>query len=229
MSRHRTIGRDIVSALNLFNTIEKLNPAARIVIASSATVYGEPVRTPVTEEHPTNPVSPYGISKLAEEKLAFAYFKEFGVDAVVIRIFNTYGTRQHRYVIYELLKQLRAKPSRLEVLGSPNTVRDYCYVSDMVNALLLASAKAVGGEVYNVSGESPVSISHLVELLLEHTELTGKVDVQFTGKSWKGDIHTMVGDISKIKRLGYQPEVSLKQGLTRMLDSEWWKLQLTSP
>jgi UDP-glucose 4-epimerase len=219
----RTLEHDIVGALNLFQAIETQNHHVRVIMASSAAVYGEPISTPVSEDHPTNPLSPYGISKLAAEKLAFAYFKEFGIDVVVIRIFNTYGPRQHRYVIFELLKKLRTKPSRLEVLGTPTTIRDYCYISDMVDALLLASAKGAGGEVYNVSGQNPVTIQHLVELILAQLDLTSKVDVQYTGKSWKGDIHSMVGDISKIKKLGFRPEVSLEKGLRRMLDSEWWK------
>jgi UDP-glucose 4-epimerase len=221
-----TLENNIMGTLNVLEAIVDLGLEAKVVFASSAAVYGEPLFTPVTEDHPTNPISPYGISKLAAEKLAIAYFKEFGIDAVAIRIFNTYGPRQPRYVIYELLRKLRTSPTRLQVLGTPITVRDYCYVSDMVDALILASTKGVGGEVYNVSGESPVNIGHLVELILAELGLTNKVDVQYTGHYWKGDIRRMIGDISKIKKLGFLPKTPIEEGLKQMLESSWWKSDL---
>lgn len=218
----RTLDHNTFGTLNLFRSIVELDLDVRVIYASSAAVYGEPLYTPVVEDHPTNPISPYGISKLAGEKFALAYFKEFAVDAVVIRIFNTYGPRQPRYVIFELLKKLRADRTRLQVLGTPDTVRDYCYVSDMVNALLLAAEKAVGGQVYNVSGGSPVSIGNLVDYILAQLGLTGRVDVQYSGHSWKGDITKMMGDISKIKGLGYNPRIPIEDGLRMMLESRWW-------
>lgn len=217
----RTMECNGLGTLKVFNfLVNNFNP--RVIFASSAAVYGEPLHTPVTEDHPTNPLSPYGISKLMGEKLALAYFKEYGTDTVVVRIFNTYGPRQPRYVIYELLNKLRADQSRLQVLGTPDVVRDYCYVSDMVDALLLASQRGKRGEVYNASGGNPISIGNLVNKLLAQLELTGMVDVQYSGRSWKGDIKRMIGDISKIRGLGFNPKIGIEEGLRRMLQSDWW-------
>jgi UDP-glucose 4-epimerase len=228
----RTLEHDVIGTLNIFRANAERRSDVRVIYASSAAVYGEPLFTPVSEDHPTNPISPYGVSKLAGEKLAIAYFKEFGIDAVVLRIFNTYGPRQPRYVIFELLSKLLTNQTRLQVLGTPIIVRDYCYVSDMVDALMLAATKGIGGHVYNVSGENPVTIGHLVELILAQLGLTDKVDVQYTGHSWKGDIEKMLGDISKIKELGFQPKITLEEGLKKMLESAWWKTiqrQSTNP
>jgi UDP-glucose 4-epimerase len=218
----RTMECNGIGTLNVFNSLVKENSNSRVIFASSAAVYGEPLHTPVSEDHPTNPLSPYGISKLMGEKLAVAYFKEYGTDTVVIRIFNTYGPRQPRYVIYELLNKLRTDQTRLQVLGTPDVVRDYCYVSDMVDALLLAAQKGAGGEIYNVSGGNPISIGNLVNQLLAQLDLTGKVDVHYSGCSWRGDIKKMIGDISKIRGLGFTPEIGIEEGLRRMLQSDWW-------
>jgi len=218
----RTLEQNTVGTLNVFRSIVDLDLDVKVVYVSSAAVYGEPLYTPVGEDHPTNPISPYGISKLAGEKFALAYFKEFGIDAVVIRIFNTYGTRQPRYVIFELLNKLRTDRTRLQVLGTPDIVRDYCYVSDMVNALVLAMGKGIGGQVYNASGGSPVSIGNLVDHILGQLGLKGRVDVQYSGYSWKGDIAKMIGDISKIKGLGFKPRITIEEGLKIMLESHWW-------
>jgi UDP-glucose 4-epimerase len=220
---HRTLEHNVIGTLNVFRAIAERHLEARVIFASSAAVYGEPVFTPIAESHPTNPISPYGISKLAGEKLALAYFKEFGIDAVALRIFNTYGPRQPRYVIFELLKKLQTNQARLQVLGTPITVRDYCYVSDMVDALLLAGVKGVGGQVYNVSGETPVTMGDLVQILLHQLGLAGSTRVRFTGRSWKGDITKMVADISRIRDLGFRPSVDLKEGIRLMIDSEWWE------
>lgn len=213
--------------LNIFRSIADLDLNVRVVYTSSAAVYGEPQYIPVDEEHPTNPVSPYGISKLSGEKYAFAYFKEFGIKSISARIFNTYGPRQPRYVTFDLLKKLQVNQNRLEVLGKGNTIRDYSYVSDTVNALLLLMEKGNWGETYNVAGNNPISIKDLVDLILSELNLIGRTKVLFTGKSWKGDITRMIADTTKLKKLGFQPKISLEKGIEKTI--EWFftsKVQL---
>ena len=108
----------------------------KFVFASSAAVYGEPQYTPIDESHPTLPISPYGASKLAIERLGIAYHATYGFGFSAIRIFNTYGIRQPRYVMYDLLRKLQADPTALEVLGTGDQVRDYCYVTDTARCFL---------------------------------------------------------------------------------------------
>lgn len=196
----------------------------KVLFASSAAVYGEPLVTPIGEDHPTSPISPYGAAKLAIEKLGLAYCSTFGLPFAVIRIFNTYGVRQPRYVMYDLLRKLYKDPERLEVLGTGAQIRDYSYVTDTARCFVLAaeSERAVG-EVYNVAGGNPISIRDLAGRLIAVLGLQD-VDVTFTGKSWKGDITTLVADIGKAEQeLGFSPQVSIDDGV-RLLE-DWLRQQ----
>jgi len=203
--------------LNIFKSIVDLDLNVTVVYSSSAAVYGEPQYTPMDEDHPTNPVSPYGISKLSGEKYAFAYFQEFGIKSISARIFNTYGPRQPRYVIFDLLKKLQVNQNRLEVLGTGNSIRDYSYISDTVNALLLLMEKGNRGDIYNIAGNNPISIRDLVALILSELNLIGKTKVTYTGESWRGDITRMIADTTKINRLGFRPKISLENGIKKTI------------
>lgn len=187
----------------------------KIVFASSAAVYGEPKHTPMDEEHPLHPRSPYGAAKLAIERLGVAYYVTFDLPFTAIRIFNTYGERQPRYVMYDLLRKLYNDPTRLEVLGTGEQIRDYSYATDTAHCFLLATRNDCSvGQVYNVGGGKPISIRDLVCRLIDTLGLKN-VDVTFTGKSWRGDINTLVGDISTAKKeLGFQPAVSIEDGIS---------------
>lgn len=209
-----------IGTLNLYRSVIDADINPKIVYASSAAVYGEPEYTPIDEKHPTNPISPYGISKLAGEKYAFAYFREYGVKTVVLRIFNTYGPRQPRYVMFDFLKKLRKNPRKLEILGTGEQIRDYCYVSDVVNAFILASTKEIAGEVFNVAGGDSITIRNLAELMTKQLS-SNETEIFCTGKSWRGDISKLIADITKIKnKLGFEPEVSLENGILKL--KEWF-------
>ncbi|MCK4412804.1 MAG: SDR family NAD(P)-dependent oxidoreductase [Candidatus Eisenbacteria sp.] len=190
--------------------------ARRIVHASTAAVYGPPQYTPVDEAHPLNPISPYGGSKLAAERLLAAYAQTFDFEFAAVRIFNTYGPRQPRYVAYDLMMKLTRDPQHLEVLGTGEQKRDYCYISDTVSALLLAGEiPAAQPEVINVSGGRTITIRELVDLILQTLGLD-QTEVVYGLPSWKGDIEVLSGDITKLRGLGWQPTVPLEEGLRRM-------------
>lgn len=190
----------------------------RIVQASTAAVYGPPQYTPVDECHPLMPISPYGGSKLAAERLLSAYSHTFDFELFIIRIFNTYGPRQPRYVAYDLMQKLARNPKRLEVLGSGDQQRDYCFISDMIRALMLAGERAVRQpEIANVSGGHTTSIRELVALILQTFRLSD-TEVVYGLPSWKGDIDVLSGDIRRIRSFGWQPTVPLPTGLRLMAE-----------
>lgn len=216
-SRINTMG-----TLNLLMAVADLGLDAHIIYTSSAAVYGEPDYVPIDEKHPTNPVSPYGVSKLTGEKYALAFFRECGVNSTILRIFNTYGPRQPRYVMFDLIKKLIENPDKLEVIGTGQQVRDYCHVSDTVNAFILASREDSIGQVFNIAGGHPISIGELAEVIVNIYRPEGKTNISFTGKSWKGDINRLIADTTKIKeRLGFKPAISLETGVSELV--EWCK------
>ena len=191
----------------------------KVVYASTAAVYGTAKYKPIDEVHPVEPVSPYGASKLSTEKLGMAYQQTYGLPFTAIRIFNIYGERQPRYVMYDLLKKLYQNPKKLTVLGNGEQIRDYCYVSDAARCFILAaeSEKAVG-EVFNLAGGNPVSIKELVTLILKTLDLTD-TEVQFTGKSWQGDLKELLADTQKAEKiLGFKPEIPLTVGVKKLHD-----------
>lgn len=212
------------NTLGTFNVLKSAidENVKKIIYASTAAVYGEPVYVPIDEKHPLDPISPYGASKLAGEKLGFAYYRTYGIPFVSLRIFNTYGPRQPRYVMYDFLKKLQENPQKLEVLGTGEQIRDYCYVCDTVNAFILAAEKGNGiGEAFNIAGGRPISIKELAELMVRILELEGYTKIYYTGKSWKGDIVKLVADILKIKKLGFVPKTGLDEGLPKL--KEWFQ------
>jgi UDP-glucose 4-epimerase len=207
-----------LGTLHLLRAVAELTNRPRIVYASTAAVYGIPERLPVDESHATRPISPYGVSKLAGEKYCYAYWHEHALDVVTVRIFNTYGSRQTRYVMFDLLAKLRACPERLEVLGDGEQVRDYCYVSDTVDGLLIAAQQGVAGSVLNLASGEPVVIRELVARMLKIAGLDGRTEVCYTGHTWRGDIPKLLGDSTNLRRLGFKPQVGLEEGLRRLND-----------
>jgi len=209
------------NALGSFNVLEAAKELGvrRVVYASSAAVYGEPQYVPTDESHPLDPTSFYGVSKLAGERLGIMYHRMFGLGFTAIRIFNTYGPRQPRYVLADLIRKLHKNPRELEVLGTGAQVRDYCFVSDTAGAFIAAAENdETTGEAFNIAGGNPVSIRDLVGIILKVMELPDCV-VTYTGQSWKGDIDRLIANIDKIAARGFAPTVSLEEGIRRTIDS----------
>ena len=209
---------NMAGTLNVLEAIRRSNVPAKLVYASSAAVYGEPDSVPISESHPTNPVSPYGVSKLAGEKYCLAYARECGVAVTIFRIFNTFGPRQPRYIMSDLIKKMRATPAAIEVLGTGEQLRDYAYVSDVVRAFHAGmTSREASGKIFNIAGGNQIAVRDLARLIADTLGL--KPALNFTGQSWKGDIARLWADTSLIRdRLGWRPEVPLEEGLRRLAD-----------
>jgi UDP-glucose 4-epimerase len=189
----------------------------KVVLASSAAVYGEPQYVPMDEKHPLEPLSPYGASKVAGEKVGMAFHRTFGLGLSVVRIFNSYGPRQPRYVIHDLIRKLQRDSSRLEVLGDGSQVRDYSHVSDTIRAFLLVGELGeTDGQVYNAAGGQPISISELVRLVVELWD-RGPTEIVYTGRSWAGDIKCLIADTTRLRALGFEPQCDLRGGIRDMI------------
>ena len=152
-----------MGTLNVLKAVAEADSGATVVFASSAAVYGQIRHMPIDLDHPTNPVSPYGVSKLAGEKYCLAYTSECGIPTVVIRIFNCYGPRQPRYVMHDFIMKLRDNPSVLKMIGDGQQARDFCYIDDVVEGFLFASDHP--GEVFNIATGIPTTIISVAETI----------------------------------------------------------------
>jgi UDP-glucose 4-epimerase len=184
-------------------------------------VYGPPESVPIEETHPLNPISPYGASKLASEKLGLAYDSSYDLDVTALRIFNTYGPRQSRYVMYDFLHKLAEDDSQLEVLGSGEEVRTFVYVDDTVDAFLaLAVDDSAPGRAFNIGGTERTRIIDLADTIVDRY-YDGTPEVVTTGTAKPGDIPRLVVDNSRIRDLGVDPTVELTDGLDELY--EWFE------
>ena len=189
----------------------------KLVYASTAAVYGEPVYTPIDEKHQTKPISWYGNSKFYGENICNMAYLTYGLKFTAFRIFNTFGPRQPRYVLFDLIKKLGIDSSKLEVLGTGEQIRDYAFVSDTARYFVESLSNTnTDGEVYNVAGGNPISIKNLVEIITQVYNIAPKIT--YTGQSWKGDIMNLTADISKLVRdFSFRPAVKVTDGVEKTI------------
>jgi UDP-glucose 4-epimerase len=207
----------------LLETLRQIDERPRLINTSSAAVYGNPVRLPIRETDPTVPISPYGVSKLAGERYVAVYSQLYGLWATSLRLFSVYGPRQRKQVVFDLLQKLRADPARLEILGDGSQERDFTYVQDVVQAMMVAAVNAPGqGEVFNVASGQAHSINELVTILGEVCGITP--ERAYTGQVRPGDADKWAVDITPLGRLGFQARTSLRAGLITVKD--WYDATL---
>jgi len=194
---------------------------AKVVYASSVAVYGEPKTLPVSEDHPVRPTNVYGSTKLAGESILLGYSGNYGLPVVSLRFFNVYGPHMkpgpYAGVIYKFLEMLRdGRPLRIE--GDGKQTRDFVYVEDVARAVVLALESDETG-VYNVGTGREISILDLARML---SDLTGRDTGLEFAPPRPGDIRRSRADISRIRKLGWMPAISLEEGLKRTV--EWFGL-----
>ena len=211
--------------VNVGGTIRLLEYArkhdVKVVHASSGSVYGNPSRIPITEDHPVNPISPYGVSKLASEFYCSLYYRDYGLDVVSLRYFNVYGPRQRAseemgVIPIFVRRALRREP--LRVFGDGKQTRDFLNVRDVVSANLLAyKSIRSAGQIMNIGGGGEeVSIENLARRIMS---LCGfEADLVYAEPK-PGDIRRLVADNSRaMEIIGYAPSTSLEEGLREYIE-----------
>jgi len=218
------------NAVNITGTLNVLKAAvdakvSRFVYASSSSVYGDTETLPKREDMATSPISPYGVSKLGGENYCRAFARVYGLKTVSLRYFNVYGPRQkygpYSGVIPIFIESVRSgKPPT--IFGDGGQTRDFTFVSDVVQANLLAIEEDVNpGEVLNVANGSRTSVTRLAELI---AQAMGRGDLgPVYAAPRKGDIRDSYADIAKARRLlGYEPKYSIEKGIPEVVS--WFKL-----
>jgi nucleoside-diphosphate-sugar epimerase len=189
----------------------------KFVQISTSSVYGR-IATG-SEDSPTNPFSPYGVSKLAAEKLGFAHLDNFGLPFTVLRYFSVYGPGQRPDMAYNRFLEKAKTGEAVTVYGDGEQRRTNTYIDDCVEATIAAIDSAKPGEVYNISGDQSTSINEALEAI---RDVTGSSLPAEYKPVRPGDQKETRGDISKARRdLGYQPTWTLKDGLAQQW--EWQK------
>ncbi|RME52733.1 MAG: NAD-dependent epimerase/dehydratase family protein [Deltaproteobacteria bacterium] len=187
----------------------------RFVYASSSSVYGDTADLPMKEETTRpRPVSPYGVTKLAGEHLCYLYWKNFRIPTVSLRYFTVYGPRQRPDMAFHKLMKAVRRGETFPLYGDGEQTRDFTYVSDVVRAnLLAATAQGVAGAVFNIGGGGRITMNELICLV---SEVSGEsVNFQRSDPQ-KGDVRHTSADLSLAgEKLGFSPEVSLREGLAR--------------
>ena len=212
------------SQLSLLEACRHGNPAAKIVFASTRQIYGRPEYLPVDERHPLQPADVNGINKLAGEWYHIVYHQVYGMRTVSLRLTNTYGPRMRirdarQTFIGWWFRQL-LEGQTLSIFGDGLQVRDFNYIDDVVEALLMvAFHEAADGQIYNLGSDDPINLLNLARLMIE-VNGGGQFDLRpFPDERKRIDIGDFYGDYRRIRsKLGWRPLVGLRDGLTRTMD-----------
>lgn len=208
--------------INVQGTVNVLEAAKqcgvkRVVFASSAAVYGTRPDLPYKETTPVDCQSPYAWSKQASEVLCRLYTKVYGLETVILRYFNVFGTGQNPDSAYAAViakfMQLAAQNKPLAIDWDGLQSRDFVNIADVIQATLLAADKGVCGEIYNVASGRTYTLLELADTL---EKVSGRKLERVSRPKRPGDVHESSADISKIKTLGYDPSVTLEEGLKEM-------------
>ncbi len=227
-----TLTTNIIGQTNLFEAVRMLELDPVIQIAGSSEEYGLvlPDEVPIKETNPLRPLSPYAVSKVGQDLLAYQYFKSYGLKTIRTRGFNHTGPRRGEvFVTSNFAKQIASIEAGLQEpvirVGNLDAQRDFTDVRDMVRAYWLAVTKAKPGEVYNVASGKAVTIGELLDQLLALSET--KVEVQVDPERLRpSDVEILLGDFSKFKAdTGWEPLIPLEQTLRDTLD--FWRQKLS--
>ncbi|WP_458189885.1 NAD-dependent epimerase/dehydratase family protein [Haladaptatus sp. NG-WS-4] len=209
--------------VNLDATLALLERArnldARVVLASSCAIYGQPTDVPISEDEPFSPSSPYGLQKSALDHYAHLYEELYGLETVALRYFNIYGPRQSSgdySGVISIFKRQATNDEPITVDGDGKQTRDFVHIDDVVRANLLAATTDHVGEAYNVGTGESVTINELAETI---RDVSGSSSEIVHTDPRPGDIQESEADISKArKKLGYEPTISLHEGLQSIIN-----------
>ncbi len=210
-------GNFVNNVLATFEVLESVRKAGcRLVYPSTASIFDSMDDLPLRETAYVKPTSPYGAAKVAGEAYCSAYHRSYNCDIRVARMFSVYGVGMNRFVIWDLIDKIQRDPRRIEIRGDGEQIRDYLYIDDAVRGLVHIAEHGSAGQDYNLASGAPVRLFDLarkIATLMGHPES----EILPTGEPSPGDVPKWYADISKIRRIGFMPQVSLDEGLLRTI------------
>ena len=221
---------EIVNTINVTGTLNMLNLCIKeevqcFIFASSAAVYGGDRNRPLQENDSLHPLSPFAASKVAGEAYCKAYSETYGLNTIILRFMNIYGpriTKVYRRVCSKFAEAtIRNEP--LVIVGDGKQTRDFTYVTDAINAILLAlNKKDIKGETFNIGTGKPTTINQLANLY-KKISVNSKQEIKHINAK-KGDLIYSYADITKAKKkIGYNPKIDVETGIPKYF--EWYKKQ----
>jgi nucleoside-diphosphate-sugar epimerase len=186
-------------------------PLERFVYASSSSVYGDHVPLPMREDALLQPLSPYGVTKLAAEHLASLYWENHAVPTVSLRYFTVYGPRQRPDMGFHRFLRAALNDEPITVYGDGEQTRDFTFVADAVNATVAAAMNGRAGGVYNIGGGACVTVNHVMNLI---SRVSGRPLTIRRDPAQRGDMRHTYAETSRARQdLGFAPSVTLEEGL----------------
>ena len=212
------------SQLSILEACRKNNPDVRIVYTSTRQVYGRGEYLPLDELHPLHPVDVNGINKIAGESYYLIYHEVYGIHSVILRLTNTYGPHQlvkhnrQGFMGWFIRKIMNGE--NIELYGDGEQLRDFNYVSDVVDALVTCiTCKEAYGHIFNLGGGRPISLKALIEIMIKVYGSGKYTTIPFPEEKKKIDIGSIYLDANKIKTfLGWRPKVGLEEGLAKTFE-----------
>ena len=211
-----------VNVLGTLNVLQASLEAdvERLINASSSSVYGKVEYLPFDEKHPTHPVSPYGVSKLAAEQYCRVFYEVYGLPTVSLRYFTVYGPRMRPDLAISIFTGKMLKNEPITIFGDGSQTRDFTYIGDVVKAnKRLLDINNADGKVMNIGSGNRISVNDLAKNLKEIIGSTSEINY---AEVQKGDARHTLADVGLAKELvGYMPVVSIEEGLKRFV--EWFR------
>jgi len=210
---------NVIGTLNMLEAA-RLNNIKKFIFASSGASVGK-ANPPIREDIPPKPVSPYGASKLAGEAYCSAYSNTFGIKTISLRFGNVYGPlSKHKDSVIAKFFKLALSGMPLEIYGDGNQTRDFIYIDDLIEAIMLSVRTDIGGEICQIATHMETTVNEIASKIKEITEkaLSKQVQVVYS-KPRIGDVKRNYSDISKAKMLlGFEPKFSLDEGLKKTFE-----------
>lgn len=223
-----TLSTNIIGEANLFEACRKADCDPLIHIAGSSEEYGlvHPDEVPIKETNPLRPLSPYGVSKVAQDLLAFQYFKSYGLKVIRTRAFNHTGPRRGKvFATSNFARQIvmieKGKAEPVIRVGNLEAVRDFSDVRDVVRAYTLTLKRCKPGEVYNICSGKGIKIRELLDMLLAQADVNIKIK-EDPARMRPSDVGFLIGDATRFReRTGWKPEIAFEQTLADLLS--FWR------
>jgi len=211
---------NVSNVFKILDAIRISQPSCKFINLSSAAVYGNPEKLPITENILLQPVSPYGLHKKMAEEILTEFHQHYNIPTISLRIFSVFGPNLKKQLFWDLYKKMSHDNEQIEIFGTGNESRDFIFITDLLNAIyLIIKHSTFEGNVMNVANGKEILIKDAVDKFTQEFQWKGKIVYSQSNRT--GDPVNWQADISNLKRIGYEQKFSLQAGLKEYV--QWLK------